>query len=633
VETDHDRPRNPERDVWHEGVTVRSWQLRNFKSVPDDDVPLHPLSVLVGANSAGKSTLLQSILAVSQAAVGRGRTFPLNGGIVRLGTVEQTRYAGPGAEGGPVSIGAHFELGPGGSNELLGVRRSRLIRAKMRDRIGVAWRVDLNDSPTLQGGQAYVCGIDFTVSNLVGLEAGAPQVLAQLAATSNRPPKVDEGESSRPRSTGPQFDGRLVMDGVTRTVTDVITRAGLPFRTQVEAELAALLFHGWQESFLQLAVRRSARTPRVRNRPEDLQSQLDQLVEQAVKDIEAAQREHGEEIEQGELPPGVAVHMTLVQKYGEQGPGAETTLDLIRHPELEPRVLSRLAVPGTARTWTDMTEVEPPVQRILDFLRTQVQYLGPLREDPRVVYQDSPEAQNGYVGSKGEFCAAVLQNSGNRRIHVPLPGQALGRPSFATLSSAVNAWAGFLEIGDSFRASDRGRLGLELQVRQRDVSMALDLTSVGTGVSQLLPVLVLCLQAPRGSLLMIEQPELHLNPAVQQRLADFLLAVAASGRQLIVETHSEYLVSRLRLRIAQDSSDLVHKTVGFLFTERTNGRTKYRPVDTNEYGSLENWPANFFDQAAQEAQAILRAAVDKRRAALEADGVEAARAERDGAST
>src|SRR2546426_7576351 len=78
-------------------ITVQAWRLRNFKSVKDAEVHLLPLTVLVGANSAGKSTLIQSILATSQAAAASssGDRFPLNGTTIRLGTVTQTRYAGP----------------------------------------------------------------------------------------------------------------------------------------------------------------------------------------------------------------------------------------------------------------------------------------------------------------------------------------------------------------------------------------------------------------------------------------------------------------------------------------------------------------------------------------------------------
>jgi predicted ATPase len=115
---------------------------------------------------------------------------------------------------------------------------------------------------------------------------------------------------------------------------------------------------------------------------------------------------------------------------------------------------------------------------------------------------------------------------------------------------------------------------------------------------------------------MLEQPELHLHPALQQRLGDFLLACANSGRQLIVETHSEYIVSRLRRRIAAAPEDSLVSTVEILFAEKDEqGDTHFRPVRANEYGGIEEWPKGFFDQTASEAQEILRAAVKKRKAA------------------
>ena len=68
-------------------------------------------------------------------------------------------------------------------------------------------------------------------------------------------------------------------------------------------------------------------------------------------------------------------------------------------------------------------------------------------------------------------------------------------------------------------------------------------------------VLVLCLASPPGSVLLLEQPELHLHPAVQSKIADLIAACALSGRQIIVETHSEHLINRLRLLVAQGALD------------------------------------------------------------------------------
>src|SRR6185436_20011397 len=101
---------------------------------------------------------------------------------------------------------------------------------------------------------------------------------------------------------------------------------------------------------------------------------------------------------------------------------------------------------------------------------------------------------------------------------------------------------------------------------------------------------------------------------VQQRLAGFLLAIAQSGRHLIVETHSEYLISRLRRHVAEDVDDTLHDTIGIYFAKRVNGATTYELVKTNEYGGIDEWPENFFDQATEEEHAILSAAVRKRRA-------------------
>ena len=113
------------------------------------------------------------------------------------------------------------------------------------------------------------------------------------------------------------------------------------------------------------------------------------------------------------------------------------------------------------------------------------------------------------------------------------------------------------------------------------------LTSVGIGVSQLLPVLVLCL------------------------LADFFIAMVRSGRQLIVEAYSEYMVSRLRRRIVEDPDDelLGMSKVIFAERDRETGLTGYREVELSPLGTIEEWPAGFFDQAAEEERAIIMGGV------------------------
>jgi predicted ATPase len=80
------------------------------------------------------------------------------------------------------------------------------------------------------------------------------------------------------------------------------------------------------------------------------------------------------------------------------------------------------------------------------------------------------------------------------------------------------------------------------------------LTDVGFGVSQILPVLVLLYSVPEKSIVLLEQPEIHLHPAVQSQLADLMISVAKTRQiQIIVESHSEHLLRRFQRRVAEDN--------------------------------------------------------------------------------
>ena len=253
---------------------------------------------------------------------------------------------------------------------------------------------------------------------------------------------------------------------------------------------------------------------------------------------------------------------------------------------------------------------------IPQYFQDWVLYLGPLREDPRVTY---PHAIAGSthmpLGRKGESTASVLLQSTTRRLRSPIGAERYPLPSdigTPSLQQSVSAWVRKFGLGESLYVSDKDRYGVGFTIDKRD------LTSVGTGVSQILPVIVLCLMAQPGQLVLLEQPELHLNPALQQHLADFFLAMVRSGRQLIVETHSEYVVTRLRRRVAEDKRDEVRNLFNIVFAEQDEKhRTNFRVFDVDESGALglekhEEWPSGFFDQAGSDVDAMMRLALSRR---------------------
>ncbi|RYZ75918.1 MAG: hypothetical protein EOP04_32710, partial [Proteobacteria bacterium] len=124
----------------------------------------------------------------------------------------------------------------------------------------------------------------------------------------------------------------------------------------------------------------------------------------------------------------------------------------------------------------------------------------------------------------------------------------------ATVPTTVEGGESFLRFGDAYVTA-----GINDQARynkfynKAGVDFELDIADVGFGISQILPVIVQCFLSKTNSFTVIEQPEIHLHPKMQADLTDLFIEVLGDEKDkcLIVETHSEYLLNRLRLRIAQ----------------------------------------------------------------------------------
>lgn len=167
-----------------------------------------------------------------------------------------------------------------------------------------------------------------------------------------------------------------------------------------------------------------------------------------------------------------------------------------------------------------------------------------------------------------------------------------------SLKEALETWIQFFELGEKLQVSDLGVLGLQVFVDQKN------LYHLGSGVSQILPVVTACLVAEPGSLTIIEQPELHLHPAAQQKLADFFLAISKSGRNLFIETHSEYMINRTRREVALKRAD--PNSIQLFFAERGDEQTLIREGNLNGSGGFEYWPKGFFSQTEDDLLEILK---------------------------
>ena len=127
----------------------------------------------------------------------------------------------------------------------------------------------------------------------------------------------------------------------------------------------------------------------------------------------------------------------------------------------------------------------------------------------------------------------------------------------------------------------------------------------------MLPALVLLYYVPEGSTVLIEQPEIHLHPAVQSGLADVMLNVAeVRNVRIIVESHSEHLMRRLQRRVAEKKA--CFENVKLYFVSSQQGRAHVSDLHLNDWGEIENWPEQFFGDEMGEIAAITEASLKRK---------------------
>lgn len=239
-------------------------------------------------------------------------------------------------------------------------------------------------------------------------------------------------------------------------------------------------------------------------------------------------------------------------------------------------------------------------------------YLGPLRTKAERLYSWTgiePES----VGFSGENTVAAILSARNRKI-----GLGYRRPTrpFEGIIALKLKEMGLIDDFNVNPISEQ-RQEYEVKVRTKGSRDLVDLPDVGFGISQVLPVLVQSFYAPSGSIILMEQPEIHLHPGAQSALADVMIDAINSKEngtdrniQLIIETHSEHFLRRLQRRIAEDV--ISEDKVSAYFADVSNTPAKLEPLQIDLFGNILNWPDNFFGDEMQDVTEQAKAAMRKR---------------------
>ena len=226
-------------------------------------------------------------------------------------------------------------------------------------------------------------------------------------------------------------------------------------------------------------------------------------------------------------------------------------------------------------------------EELMGIFRT-LSYIGPLRDRPKRYYEKSSELPWA-VGSHGEDMANLV------------------RRKMPELSIGLNRWVKKFEFGEQLIVKDVSEELFYLAFADAGGKRVTNIADTGFGASQILPLIVQALAARKDTLTIAEQPEIHLNPRLQYLIADLLVEMASNDRRVIVETHSEHLLLRLRSLVAMNK--IAPEKVAIYFVERIDGVSSIRRIPLTANGGIPHnlWPMGFFEDSLRESLALAEA--------------------------
>jgi predicted ATPase len=552
---------------------ITGWTIENFKSIRDKTVfNLASLNIIAGANSSGKSTLIQSILLISQtlqAGISRKDTLISNGSLVKLGDTKDI---------------LHFDKQSSQDKLLLNATIADLNNLQINFEIIFMVATGINNIDKLRLSHAnYSSPVKpYTKLNYTYIE--------------------DKSNISiRPKPTYEPHDiefRQILPVSMTSNIS-----SGEVFETDITKLLANMDIESPRNERLEEVTRHFLT---VLCKLDDTRSRFSSTFLNLIDSL------------------GQSKTTSSFHKYASElrnlDRGAYTTLiDLLQkyRPEYKETVTHEIS----EKKFPLPEDVNDMVNFLRDYFSNSVHYLGPLRDDPHVIYGIPDNLETRDVGLRGEYTAAMLNQYRDVEIAVPVISESndlIGSQQM-TLQQGVIYWLQQMGLVDRVDVQEMTNIGYQMTVAQSD-GKPLALTRVGVGVSQVLPTIVMCLLAEAPCTLLIEQPELHLHPKVQSVLGDFFLLISYLDKQIIVETHSEHIINRLFLRIAQYppevlKGDSLREKIKIVFAEKKGNFSTFRTVEPNEYGTIpdDEWPIGFLDQATIDIQAKIKAAADKRK--------------------
>ena len=236
--------------------------------------------------------------------------------------------------------------------------------------------------------------------------------------------------------------------------------------------------------------------------------------------------------------------------------------------------------------------------KTVSLFNSNFQYLAAERISPKEDYPRFKSDETS-LGKDGSFTAHFLEKFGNKDLAIVAFAEFANLRSSALIEH-VNFWMG--KISENIQVGTKENLAtnrVELFFRYINTNGVPGQDSkpsnVGFGITHTLPIVVAILAAKSGDLLIIENPETHLHPAGQSKLAQMFSIAAANGIQLMIETHSDHIINGIRVAIKKQMINKSAITINYFSKNRDND-TQLEQIYLDDEGGLSAWPNGFFDE-------------------------------------
>lgn len=271
------------------------------------------------------------------------------------------------------------------------------------------------------------------------------------------------------------------------------------------------------------------------------------------------------------------------------------SVSLNSHKVEQPQELRYLLLP----LWTQPQKRHDPldkdekmsVESMIHHLRN-LTYITAERIAPQEVYALEDPHVVSTVGPQGEHAVSVLHWGRDESVPEEL---ALPEAPPLRLRQIEERMRTFfpgcrLDIQQVPRAN-----ALTLGLRTSDATEFHSPVHTGFGLTQTLPIVVSALSAAQGDIILIENPEVHLHPAGQALMGQFMADVARAGIQVLVETHSDHVLNGVRRAVKEDRLAASQVAIHF-FRSRSTELPQVQSPALDKDGNIDDWPEGFFDQ-------------------------------------